>query len=71
MKLLIEYLREKHDQRNPEDIEAEKLNEYLCEIILSVKRKDGKDFEPSSSKNDHTHQAISTTVKLQELAINN
>ena len=48
VKLLIEFLREKHDQRNPEDIEAEELNEYLCEFILSVKQKDGKDFEPSS-----------------------
>ena len=48
VKLLIEFLREKHDQRNPEDIEAEELNEYLCEFILSMKRKDGKDFEPSS-----------------------
>ena len=48
VKLLIEFLREKHDQRNPEDIEAEELNEYLCEFILSAKRKDGKDFEPSS-----------------------
>lgn len=37
----------KHDQRNPEDIEAEELNEYLCEFILSVKRKDEKDFERS------------------------
>ena len=46
MKLLIEFLREKHDQRNPEDIEAEGLNEYLCEFIFSVKRNDGKDFEP-------------------------
>ena len=41
VKLLIEFLREKHDQRNPEDIDAEELNEYLCEFILSVKRKDG------------------------------
>ena len=48
VKLLIEFLREKHDQRNAEDIEAEELNKYLCEFILSVKRKDGKDFEPSS-----------------------
>ena len=48
VKLLIEFLREKHLQRNPEGIEAEELNEYLCEFILSVKRKDGKDFEPSS-----------------------
>ena len=28
VKLLIEFLREKHDQRNPEDIEAAELNEY-------------------------------------------
>ena len=48
VKLLIEFLREKHEQRNAEDIEAKELNEYLCEFILSVKRKDGKDFEPSS-----------------------
>ena len=48
VKLLIEFLREKHDQRNPEDIDAEELSEYLCEFILIVKRKDGKDFEPSS-----------------------
>ena len=39
VKLLTEFLREKHDQRNPEDIEAEELNENLCEFILSVKRK--------------------------------
>ena len=44
VKLLIEFLREKHEQRNPEDIEAKVLNEYLCEFILSVKRKDGKGF---------------------------
>ena len=44
VKLLIEFLREKHERRNPEDIEAKVLNEYLCEIILSVKRKDGKGF---------------------------
>ena len=50
MKLLLEFLREKHEQRNPEDIEAKELNVYLCEFILRVKRKDGKDFEPSSLK---------------------
>ena len=42
VKLLIEFLREKHDQRNPEDIEAEELNEYLCEFIPSVKHKTAK-----------------------------
>ena len=48
LKLLIEFLREKHEQRNPQEIEAKELNEYLCEFILSVKQKDGKDFKPSS-----------------------
>ena len=48
VKLLIEFLREKHEQRNPEDVEVKEWNEYLCEFILSVKRKDRKDFEPSS-----------------------
>ena len=41
VKLLIEFLRKKK-QGNLEDIE------YICKFILSVKRKDGKDFEPSS-----------------------
>ena len=25
-----------------------KLNEYICEFIISVRTKDGKDYEPSS-----------------------
>ena len=29
VKLLIEFVTEKHEQRNPEDIEAKELNEYL------------------------------------------
>ena len=48
VKSLIEFLREKHNQRNPEDIEAKELNDYPCEFILSVKLKDSKDFEPSN-----------------------
>ena len=46
VKLLIEFLGQKHEQRNPEDTKAKELNEYLFKFILSVKRKDGKDFEP-------------------------
>ena len=46
VKLLIEFLRQKHEQRNPEDTKAKELNEYLFKFILSVKRKDVKDFEP-------------------------
>ena len=48
VKLLVEFLRVKHEQRNPEDIEAKELNEYLSQFIFNVKRKDGKDFGPSS-----------------------
>ena len=48
MKLLTEFLREKHDQRNPEDIQAKEFDQYIYEFILSVKLKDGKDFEPST-----------------------
>ena len=60
VKLLLEFLIEKHDQRHPEDIEAEELNEYLCQFILSVKRKDGKDFEPSSHRHlrEYKFQAL-------------
>ena len=38
VKLLIEFVREKHEQRNSEDIEAKELNEYLCELC-EVKRR--------------------------------
>jgi len=40
VKLLIEFLREEHEQRNSEDIaiEAKELNEYLCELC-EVKRR--------------------------------
>ena len=50
MKLLIEFMREKHDQRNPYDIEGKELKECLHEFILSVKGKDGKEIKPSSLK---------------------
>ena len=48
MKLLVEFLREKHKETKTEDIEAKELNEYLCQFILNVKLKDGIDYEPSS-----------------------
>ena len=31
--LLIEFLREKHEQRIPEDFEAKEMNEYVCEFV--------------------------------------
>ena len=32
VKLLIEFLREKHEQRNPEEIEAKELNEISLRV---------------------------------------
>ena len=48
LKLFIEFASEKQDQRNLEDIEAKQLNEYLCGLILSVKRRNGQDYELSN-----------------------
>ena len=37
--------KKKHEQRNPEDIEARELNEYICEFILRVKRGQNLNFQ--------------------------
>ena len=50
MKLLklTAFLLEKNEQRKIQEIQPEELNRYVSEFILSVKRKDGQDYEPSS-----------------------
>ena len=48
MKLLTAFLLEKNEQRKLEEIQLEELNRYLGELILSVKRKGGQDYEPSN-----------------------
>ena len=48
MKLLKAFLTVKGESRKPEELTPQELNEYLSEFILSVKRKDGEDYEPSS-----------------------
>ena len=48
MKLLAAFLLEKNEQRKIQEIQPEELNRYVSEFILSVKRKDGQDYEPSS-----------------------
>ena len=48
MKLLTAFLLEKNEQRKVEEIQPEGLNRYVSEFIVSVKRKDGQDYEPSS-----------------------
>jgi len=37
-----------NELRKVEEIPALELNEYICKFIISVRTKDGKDYEPSS-----------------------
>ena len=46
VKLLTAFLLEKNEQRKIEEIQPEELNCYVSEFIVSVKRKDGQDYEP-------------------------
>ena len=48
VKLLTAFLLEKNEQRKIEEIQPEELNRYVSEFIVSVKRKGGQDYEPSS-----------------------
>ena len=48
VKLLTAFLLEKNEQGKIEEIQPEELNRYVSEFILSVKRKDGQDYDPSS-----------------------
>ena len=38
----------RNELRKVEEIPALELNGYMCEFIISVRTKDGKDYEPSS-----------------------
>ena len=46
--LLSEFLKSKQENRKMEEIQPQELNDFLSEFILTVKRKDGGDYEPSS-----------------------
>ena len=46
--LLKRFSKMKHKDRKIEDIPAAELNEYISEFILSVRAKDGKEYEPTS-----------------------
>ena len=48
VKLLQNILGTRNELRKVEEIPALELNEYICEFIISVRTKDGKDYEPSS-----------------------
>ena len=42
------FLKRKGERNSIENIPPEKLNDYLAEFVLAVKRKDGEDYEPST-----------------------
>ena len=48
VKLLQTFLGTRNELRKVDEIPALELNEYICEFIISVRTKDGKDYEPSS-----------------------
>ena len=48
VKRLQSFLGTRNELRKVEEIPALELNEYICEFIISVRTKDGKDYEPSS-----------------------
>lgn len=48
VKLLQTFLGTRNELGKVEEISALELTEYICEFIVSVRTKDGKDYEPSS-----------------------
>ena len=48
VKLLQTFLGTRNELRKVEEIPALELNKYICEFIISVRTKDGEDYEPSS-----------------------
>ena len=48
VRLLESFLKTKDDERKIEDIPAVELNEYICQFIISVRTKDGNEYEPTS-----------------------
>ena len=48
VKLLQLFLVTKNEDKNIEDIPTGELNEYMSDFIISVRTKDGREYEPSS-----------------------
>ena len=46
--MLSEFLKSKQEKRNIEEIQPQELNDFLSEFIVTVRRNDGGDYEPSS-----------------------
>ena len=48
VRLLERFLKTKDEDRKIEDIPAAELNEFISEFIISVRTKDGIEYEPTS-----------------------
>lgn len=48
MKVFLGFLISKNETRFPEYIPPDTLNDYLCQFLLSVAKKDGKEYEPTT-----------------------
>ena len=48
VRLLERFLKTKDEDRKIEDIPANELNEFVSEFIISVRTKDGNEYEPTS-----------------------
>ena len=46
--MLERFLKTKDEDRKIEDIPAAELNEFISEFIISVRTKDGNEYEPTS-----------------------
>ena len=45
--MLERFLKTKDEDRKTEDISAVELNEYISQFIISVRTKDGTEYEPA------------------------
>ena len=50
MKLFSEWLHKENEDSLIEDIEKDKLHEYLARFILSVRNRRGEEYEPDTLK---------------------
>lgn len=48
LKVFQQFLSQREEYRNIQFIPPEKLNEYICEFLLSVTRRNGEEYEPTS-----------------------
>ena len=48
MKVFIQFLQSRNEARFPEFIPPDMLNTYICEFLLSITKKDGNEYEPTT-----------------------